>query len=132
MIPSKKTTQIQAALNSIEKKDLYSMLLFALYKMKDVPEYLPLAELCYIIDGESLLRFLSYYGGMTLTVPTMKELRLALQALKLYYQVNIDDEERGNFEDSLKTLADEEFTKEEIKEMYMKMSEVISKYDFNR
>ena len=132
MIPSKKTTQIQAALNSIEKKDLYSMLLFSLYKMKDVPEYLPLAELCYIIDGESLLRFLSYYGGMTLTVPTMKELRLALQALKLYYQVNIDDEERGNFEDSLKTLADEEFTKEEIKEMYMKMSEVISKYDFNR
>ena len=132
MISSKKTTQIQAALNSIEKKDLYSMLLFALYKMKDIPEYLPLAELCYILDGESLLRFLSYYGGMTLTIPTMKDLRLALQALKLYYQVNIDEEDNGNFEDSLTLLAGEEFTKTEIKEMYMKMSEVISKYEFNR
>ena len=132
MISSKKTTQIQAALNSIEKKDLYSMLLFALYKMKDIPEYLPLAELCYILDGESLLRFLSYYGGMTLTIPTMKDLRLALQALKLYYQVNIDEEDNGDFEDSLTLLAGEEFTKTEIKEMYMKMSEVISKYEFNR
>ena len=132
MISSKKTTQIQAALNSIEKKDLYSMLLFALYKMKDIPEYLPLAELCYILDGESLLRFLSYYGGMTLTIPTMRDLRLALQALKLYYQVNIDEEDNGNFEDSLNMLAGEEFTKTEIKEMYMKMSEVISKYEFNR
>ena len=37
-------------------------MLFALYKLKDLPEYLTLSELCYVLDSSNLPKFLSYFG----------------------------------------------------------------------
>lgn len=126
---NKRVTKITAALNSLNKEDIYSLLLFTLYKMRDIPEYLTLSELSYILDGESLNRFLSYFGGMTLTIPSSKDLRLVVKALMLYQYINIEEE---SFEEALKAVCVDEFSPDEIKETYTKIVEVISNYEFKR
>lgn len=128
MIKKKRTTKIVEALNSLNKTDIYSLMLFTLYKLQDVPEYSTLSELCYILDGENLTKFLSYYGGMTIKIPTLKDMRLILQTLLLYQYVNI---ENGDFDEALKVVADE-FPEEDIKNVYVKLNEIIKDYDFKR
>ena len=128
MVKKKRTTKIVDALNALNKTDIYSLMLFTLYKMKEVPEYSTLSELCYVLDGDNLSKFLSYFGGMTITIPTLSEMRLLVQALLLYQYVNIEE---GEFNEALKALADE-FTEDQIKEVYDKVVEVIRDYDFRR
>lgn len=129
MTKNKRITKVTAALNSLNKDDIYSMMLFTLYKVKDIPDYLTLSELCYVLDSENLAKFLGYFGGMTLTIPKLKDLRLVLKGLTLYQYVNV---EGGDFEDSLKALAADEFSTDDIKTIYAKIVEVISNYDFSR
>ena len=126
---NKRLTKVTAALNSMNKDDIYSLMLFTLYKMKDIPDYLTLSELCYVIDGNNLARFLSYFGGMTITIPTLKDLRLVLQGLTLYQYVNV---EGGSFEDGLKAVIGDEFSPDQIKEIYAKIVEVVSNYEFSK
>lgn len=124
---NKRITAIRSALDELDKDDIYSLMLFALYKMKDLPEYLTLSELCYVLDSANLPKFLSYFGGMTLKIPTLKELRLMLEALKIYQYVNI---EAGEFEAALKAASNEGFAADEIKDTYIKLCEVMSSYEF--
>ena len=124
----KRTTKIVESLNALNKTDVYSLLLFTLYKMNDLPEYSTLSELCYILDGDNLSKFLSYFGGMTIKVPTLKDMRLMLQGLLLYQYVNIEE---GDYNEALKALVDE-FSEDEIKTVYNKIVEVTKDYDFRR
>lgn len=124
----KRTTKIVESLNALNKTDVYSLLLFTLYKMQDVPEYSTLSELCYILDGDNLSKFLSYFGGMTIKVPTLQEMRLLVQGLLLYQYVNI---EQGDYNEALKTLTGD-FSQDEIEKVYHKIVEVTQNYDFRR
>lgn len=126
---SRKGIKIYDALNSLKKEDIYSLMLFTLYKLKDDPQYLTLTELCYLLDGDSLMKFLRYYGGMTITIPETKDLRLLLQGLRLFQYVQVNG---GDFAQGLSALVGGEFTAAEIKEVYAKLCEVTSEYDFNR
>lgn len=129
MIKNKRITQITEALNGLDKDDIYSMMLFVLYKLKDDPEYLTLSELCYVLEGDSLSKFLSYFGGMTLKIPTLRELRLVLQGLSLYELINL---EKATFEEGLKALTTDEFNTNELKEVYAKIANVVAEYEFDR
>ena len=42
--------QIKDNLNKLKQEDTYSMMMFLLYKLQDVPEYAALSELAYILD----------------------------------------------------------------------------------
>lgn len=124
----KRVTKIVDSLNALSKTDVYSILLFTLYKMQDLPEYSTLSELCYILDSDNLTKFLSYYGGMTIKIPTLKDFRLIVQTLLLYQYVNV---EGGDFNEALKVVADE-FPQDKILEVYTKLSDIIDNYEFRR
>jgi len=128
MANGKRLTMITEALNSLNKDDIYSLMLFTLYKMRDVPDYLTLTELCYILDGDSLNKFLHYFGGMTLTIPTAEQLELVVQALCLYQYVNL---EGGDLESGLKDVVTDDINKDEVKALYANIIEVLSNYEFN-
>jgi len=122
-------SNIEKALNEIEKPDAYTVILFALWKIKDIPEYLTLSEISYILDNKSLIDFLDYYGGMTIKVPTKEEFQLVVNALILYECVNI---EHMDLAKALKTLGKKEEDIKEIKEAYFKVCEVLADFDFKR
>ena len=124
---NKRVSQVRTALDQLDKDDIYSLMLFALYKLRDMPEYLALSELCYVLYSDNLPKFLSFFGGMTLQVPTLKDMRLVLAALKIYQYVNI---EHGEFEEALTASVTDEMSVDEVKDTYVKICEVMKNYEF--
>lgn len=84
-------SNIVKGLNALNSKDIYSMMLFALYKIKDVPEYSTLSELVYVLDKESLFNFLSVFEGLTIKIPKLSELQEVIYGLMLYTLVNVEE-----------------------------------------
>ena len=116
-------------LNSMKMTDVYSLVLFALFKLKDVPEYSSISELAYILDGKGLFNFLEYFGGTTLKVPTMNEFKVVIEALLLYQYVNIEGIE---YNQALKLMEDSSSSLREIKTCYAKLVNILNEYDFKR
>ena len=116
-------------LQSMQMTDVYSLLLFALYKIKEVPEYSTLSELSYILDGESLFKFMEYFGGKTIKVPTLSEFKVVVEALLLYQYVNI---EGISFNQALKLLDTSSASIKDIKTCYAKMVDILNTYSFTR
>ena len=124
----KRVTKIVDSINKLNTKDTYSLMLFVLYNMHDIPEYSTLSELCYILDNNNLTKLLSYYGGMTIKIPTLRDMRLLVKTLTLYQYVNV---EAQDFEQALNAVVEtSDFTAEEIKKTYGYILDVTSKYDF--
>ena len=69
------------ALEELDKKDIYSLILFCLYKLKNNPNYSTLSELIYVLDNENFIKFINYYGGQTITIPTITDLNNILTSL---------------------------------------------------
>ena len=70
------TNSIKENLNTLELSDVYSLMLFVLYKVQDIPEYAVLSELCYLMDSRSLTRLSTYFAGKTITIPTESEFKI--------------------------------------------------------
>ena len=122
-------SNIEKKLNELQEDDIYSLILFALFKLKDIPEYSALRELSYIMDKNSLFNFLNYFGGTTIKVPTINELKILLYSLLLYEFVNLEHIE---FNEAVKKLNQKEFQLKEIKKVYFKLCKILSKYNFKR
>ena len=75
-------------LETLRDTDLYSLSMFLLYNLKKVPKYSILSELPYLVDRESLENICTYFGGKTITIPTIDELKSTMKIL-LLYQVHI-------------------------------------------
>lgn len=114
-------------LDSMTKPDVYSLLLFALFKLRDVPEYSSLSELAYVLDGESLLNLLTYFGGTTIKVPTVAELKLVLNVLLLYQYTALDG---IDYDKALTMIDSKGYQQSEINDCYAKLSSILSRYDF--
>ena len=80
-------------LDELTKNDIYSLMLYVLYQNQKVPELAALSELTYILDRPSLLKLCQYFGGETLKIPTIDELKYLLLSLNLYQQVNIENQD---------------------------------------
>lgn len=119
----------QEELLSIKELDIYSLILFALFKLRSIPEYLTLSELVYILDKESLLKLCEYFGGLTLTIPTIQELESILYSLLLYQYVDINKME---YEDAVKLLGKNSSELRKIKADYIRLKTVLENYSFGK
>ena len=74
-------SSVKKTYENLKSQDIYSLVLFCLYKLKDVPEYSSLSELAFVMDKDNLLNFCEYFGGQTIKVPTIQELKDIMFAL---------------------------------------------------
>ena len=58
-----KVIRVSNNLNALKDKDIYSLILFILYKFKDIDEYRAISELSFILDKKSLFNLCQYFGG---------------------------------------------------------------------
>lgn len=80
------------ALDALSERDVYSLLLFALYRLRGVPEYATLSELAFVLKHDDLVRFLKVFAGATLKVPTMRDLETAIAGLLAYQAADLGGE----------------------------------------
>ena len=120
-------SNILKSLEELDQPDIYSLLLFSIYKLYDDKEYSTLSELVYVLDKTNLYNFLSMYGGMTIKVPKLTDLQKMLDALLLYQQVNFEGKDA---KDALKDFTHITYPQKELLEMYKVLKDVLSEYDF--
>ena len=123
-------TSIKANLNSLHLSDIYSLMLFIIYKIQDIPEYAVLSELCYLLDGNNLTRLLTYFAGKTITFPTEDEMATLTNALLLYQYINIDGETLVDAQAKLEDVTPKQMDK--ITELYLQILPIMRQYNIDR
>ena len=72
-------------MDKFKREDTYSLMCVLLYASSDDPKYALLNELAYLTDSKSFSNIIKYYGGQTITIPTLEECQRALQILLVHY-----------------------------------------------
>lgn len=121
---------IKQNLNNLHLSDIYSLMLFVMYKLQDVPDYAVLSELCYLLDGANLTRLLTYFAGRTLQIPTQEEFANLSKALLLYQYINIDGNSVSEAQSKLEDVTGKQ--KEQIMELYLQIIPVMKQYNIDR
>jgi len=119
---------INKELNNLESTNIYSLMLFAMYKLINIPEYSTLSELVYILNKDDFLNLCEYFGGTTIKIPTIHELKSLTYALLLYQYVNIDNIE---YNEALKLIGHDSNELREVKTNYANLCEVLKNYKFD-
>lgn len=114
-------------LDSLKERDVYSLLLFCLYKLQEIPEYSSLSELVYVMDKSNFLNLCEYFGGQTLRIPTINEVESLMYSLLLYQYVNID---HIPYNKAIDIIGKESHELREVKKNYRNLCKVLENYTF--
>ena len=123
-------TNIKKNLNSLHLSDIYSLMLFVLFKVQEIPEYAVTSELCYLLDGANMTRLLTYFAGRTVTFPTEAEMAIVTNALLMYQYINIDGETFTAAQNKLENLTKKE--KDKVTELYVQLLPIMKQYNIDR
>lgn len=118
---------IKEELGKLKEPDIWSLMLFVLYKVKEIPEYSGLSELAYVMDKKNLLKFCEYFGGSTIKVPRIEDLELLVYGLLLYQYVDI---EHIKFEDAVELVNRNNVDILAVKTNYHKIKDTLESYGF--
>ena len=121
---------IKKNLNSLHLSDIYSLMLFVLFKVQEIPEYAVTSELCYLLDGANMTRLLTYFAGRTVTFPTEAEMAIVTNALLMYQYINIDGETFTAAQNKLENLTKKE--KDKVTELYVQLLPIMKQYNIDR
>lgn len=117
--------QLTKDLNNLNDNDLINLLLYGLYKLSNNPEYSSLCELVYVLDKENLFKLCSVYGGSTITVPTITELKKMVNVLLVYQKIH----EGKSFEKAYTEVDTTIDSKKELFDRYQVFSKLLEDYD---
>ena len=123
-------TSIKKNLNNLHLSDIYSLMLFILFKVQEIPEYAVTSELCYLLDGANMTRLLTYFAGKTVTFPTESEMTVVTNALLMYQYINIDGETFTGAQNKLGDLTKKE--KDRVTELYVQLLPIMKQYNIDR
>jgi Tfp pilus assembly protein PilN len=123
-------TNIKKNLNNLHLSDIYSLMLFILYKVQEIPEYAVTSELCYLLDGANMTRLLTYFAGKTVTFPTESEMAVVTNALLMYQYINIDGETFTAAQNKLDKLTKKE--KDAVTKLYVQLLPIMKQYNIDR
>jgi len=123
-------TSIKNNLNTLHLSDIYSLMLFIMYKLQDIPEYAVLSELCYLLDGANLTRLLTYFAGRTITIPTAEEFTDMTNALLLYQYINLDGLSLTEAQARLEDTTPKQ--RERITQIYLNILPIMKNYNIDR
>lgn len=118
---------IKEELEKLKTTDLFSLLLFVLYKIRDIDEYSTISELAYVLDKQNLLNLCEYFGGITIRVPTIDELENIINSLLIYQYVNIDG---YTYNEAISKIGFDSNQLRKVKKEYNKIVSILDNYSF--
>ena len=99
-----KKSNLEKRVNKIlDEKETFLLSLILLVHMKDDEKYNNLTNLIFLFDNyDGFKKFIKYYEGQQIKVPTVKEVKGALRLLCLFQKVYIDGRDFNESYDDLK------------------------------
>ena len=82
---------IDRDLSRFSQSDVYSIVCELLYRIKEDESYSIISELAYILEKDSFIRFMQYFGGTTVSVPTLEDFKQAIKIIQLYHYFSIEN-----------------------------------------
>ena len=122
--------RIQDKIDSLSEDETYSTILFLLFKLKGIPDYLMLSELIFLIDNKSFLNLLKFWGGKTITLPTMYEFKTLTKALCVFKDINLKGEQKSEVLKNIEFSS--ELEKKDVIETYNKIVGELGKFEFRK
>lgn len=87
----------------LDEEETFLMSLMLLAQMHDDEKYKDISDLIFLFDNyNGFKRFIKYYEGQEIKVPTSNELKRALRLLNLFQKVKIDKRDFDESYDNLK------------------------------
>lgn len=114
---------------NLKNNDIYSLMLFILFKIRDIQEYSTLSDLIYVLDKESFLNLCEYFGGLTIKIPTIDELEIIVYSFILYEKVDLN---KSALNVELENLNIDRYKKQKVLDTYFKVKKVVSEYDIRK
>ena len=121
-----KNTLINNEIASLKDQEIYSLMLFVLFKLREDENYSTLSELAYILEKDDFLNLCEYFGGLTIKIPTIEELENLIRLLVLYQYVQLKGE---NLEKAICDLGYKKY--KNVINDYKKIESILNKYKFN-
>ena len=113
--------------SKMQEQDVYSVICSLLYDLKRVPEYTTLSELCYLLDVDSFLKLIKYFGGQTIKIPTKEELSEVIQILLLFQYSEV---EKRPWKDAVLLAGFDSNRGKGAHNKLDKLKETLTKYNF--
>lgn len=117
---------IKNELQKLKQIDIWSLMLFVLYRFQNIPEYSSISELAYILDEKNLLKLCEYFGGQTIKIPTIDQLEELIYSMLLYQYIDIEHIDDA---EAVKLLHLDKSKEKEVKHCYKSLKNVISNYE---
>ena len=121
---------IKQDINNLHLSDIYSLMLFVLFKVQEIPEYAVTSELCYLLDGANMTRLLTYFAGRTIKFPTESDMTVVTNALLMYQYINLDGDTFVSAQNKLGKLTKKE--KDKVTELYVQLLPIMKQYNIDR
>lgn len=119
---------VNKKINSLKTKDVYSILMFLLFRAEEIPEYAVLSRLAYVMDKEVLLTLCELFGGMTIKIPTMDELEKLLTAMTIYSRVDLDKEDKEQVFEEITEKYKNKIPPVTIIKLYEQLHDIMENY----
>ena len=119
----------QKDFQTLNQSDSYAVICELLYALKENPKYSVMSELAYILDKESFIKFIKYFGGTELRVPSVEEFRETIQTILLYQYFKIDN---LSWKDSLEKANIEKKDTRKFQKALMTFDDVLRDTQFGR
>lgn len=121
--------KIKQEVLKLKQTDIYSLMLFILFKLRDNKEYSTISELSYVLDKDNLLNLCEYFGGLTIKIPTIDELESVVYALMLYQYIHFEHKEMKQALDLIGTPPN--ISIQQIKDTYYNICTIMDDYDIS-
>ena len=123
-----KMITVNKKIDSLKTKDVYSILMFLLFRAEEIPEYAVLSRLAYVMDKEVLLTLCELFGGMTIKIPTMDDLDKLLTAMSIYSRVDLDKEDKEHVFEEITEKYKNKIPPASIIKLYEQLHDIMEKY----
>lgn len=117
-------TLIKTNIQTLTEKNIYSLLLFVLYKMINDDEYSDLSKLIYLMSKEDFYKLCHFYGGKTIKIPTVEQLNLLLDAMQVWNDVTFENKS------VTESIRAHKFNGKDVVPVYNKICDAIKEYEF--
>lgn len=119
---------VNKKIDSLKTKDVYSIIMFLLFRAEEIPEYAVLSRLAYVMDKEVLLTLCELFGGMTIKIPTMDELEKLLTAMTIYSRVDLDGEDKESVFEEITEKYKNKISPATIIKLYEQLHDIMENY----